>query len=518
MIKFIQQRFSEEQRLSIPAALLTFGVGVLFFYESFLLPEQGLTKTTVLIFGCAASIYAVITFVYLLPLTKKRSWVKWVVSLANGVLMTGGVLFNLFYSRGLFLTFIATLIITSAIIFGRWPTYSFAAVCFIADWMLLDQTPSEFGIRFLFDWLSIPVFSAVAVETIWRMVHQTRKQVHRLQVLNMVAKTVSSSLEIRQVIALLNSTIQNALDADTYYVGLIEENQVDSLHLELLFDEGEFFPPSYLPLKNTLAGWVIHNRKSLLTGNLPEQMPHLGIQRYMVGRPKPSLSWMGTPLQSGERLLGLVAVASYKYSEFSKEDLQLLENVAQQASMAIDNAYHHTEVERQSQLDSLTGALNHGSFIQKLAESAEYACVTLSPVSVIMLDIDKFKSYNDQYGHLVGDQVLTRLTEVIKLHIRESDYVGRWGGEEFSIALPATDTHLACQIGRRIQQSMSEVRFTARDGSPIPAPTVSLGIATCPQEAATSYSLIDAADQRLYTAKNRGRNEIEPHLEDEAAL
>jgi diguanylate cyclase (GGDEF)-like protein len=338
-------------------------------------------------------------------------------------------------------------------------------------------------------------------------------QVHRLQVLNTVAKSVSSSLEIKQVITLLNSTIQNALDADTYYVGLTED-EGKALHLELLYDEGEFYPLTYLPLHNTLAGWVIRNRKSLVSCNLPEDMPKLGLHRFVVGQQRASLSWMGTPLKSGDRILGLVAVASYKRDEFGTEDLELLENVAQQASLAIDNAYHHAEVEQKSRMDSLTGAYNHRAFIQKLDEGIATSDLTNLQLSVIMLDIDHFKIYNDSYGHLVGDKVLSRLTEVIRSHIRESDFVGRWGGEEFSIALQTADVNQASVIAQRIQKSMSVIEFITREGSSIPAPTVSQGIATYPVDADGTYGLIDAADQRLYIAKNRGRNEIEPHIKE----
>ena len=419
--------------------------------------------------------------------------------------------------KGLVIVFISILIITQTIILDRWPTYLFALICFLFHEFLLQRSPPGSIFDFIIESLPYPAFTVLAVETICRLRKTLNMQVHRLKVLNMVTRSVTSSLETRQVIALLNSAIQNALDAHTYYVGLIDHNE-NLIHLELLYDDGEFFPPTDLPLENTLAGWVVKNRASLLIGNLPEEMPKLGIRRFVVGKPRASISWMGTPLQTREQLFGLVAVASYNKNEFGQEDLDLLENVAQQATMAIDNANHHAEVENQSQLDSFTGVLNHGSFIKNLEEKIIDSEVTRVPTSVIMLDIDKFKSYKDSYGHLVGDQVLTRLTEIIRCHVRDSDLVGRWGGEEFCIALPGADGVKAFCIARRIQQSLSEIEFVDRDGSPIPAPTVSQGIAVYPGDASETYSLIDAADQRLYIAKNRGRNEIEPYQSIETEI
>ena len=513
MPKLYRVLISEQQKLFMPALLATLAMCIFFGAGSFFLPIPAEYRWSILICNLVSAVFTILVYFLFFQRLQKIRTINWLLAILNALAVSIDMIYELTFARSLFLIFLAIIIFASTILLGRWPTYTFALICFITERLILQQSLHLSGFDYLIDSLPIPIFAIFAVETISRVLHRTNMQVHRLQVLNMVAKSVSSSLEIKQVITLLNSTIQNALDADTYYVGLMEKDG-KALHLELLYDDGEFYPLTYLPLENTLAGWVIRNRKSLLSGNLPEDIPKIGVHRFVLGQPKPSLSWMGTPLKSGERILGLVAVASYKSDEFGKEDLELLENVAQQASMAIDNAYHHAEVEQKSRLDSLTGAYNHRAFIQKLDESVADSDVTNSPLAVIMLDIDHFKSYNDQYGHLVGDKVLSRLTEVIHSHIRESDFVGRWGGEEFSIALQTADVNRAYLIAQRVQQSMSEIQFITREGSSIPAPTVSQGIATYPLDADGTYGLIDAADQRLYIAKNRGRNEIEPHIED----
>jgi diguanylate cyclase (GGDEF)-like protein len=511
---FRRTRFhlTQEQKLSLPANAAIMALCGLLCISSPFFDSALSIHWFLLIFGLGGMIYTGVTAVYILPILKKYPFLKWVLACLNGALISGVMHFGPPAAHGPALVFCVVLIIASAILLDYSPTYLFALICFLSDRLFSSLTPPFLSISYFVDSAPIPLAAFIAIETIRLLRKNNDRQVHRLEVLNMVANSVSSSLEIKQVIALLNSAIQNALDADTYYVGLINDGD-ESLQLELLYDDGEFFPPTDLPLNNTLAGWVIRNGKPLRLGNLPQDMPALGIKRFVIGKQRASLSWMGTPLQAKERTYGLVAVGSYRPDEFNEEDFGLLRNIAQQATMAIDNAYHHAEVERQSKLDSLTGVLNHGSFIQSLDEKIADALVTNSCLSVIMLDIDKFKTYNDNYGHLVGDQVLSRLTEIIREHIRDTDLVGRWGGEEFSIALPNADaTHAFC-ISRRIQTSLSEIQFTARDGSIVPAPTVSLGIAELPNDAASTFSLIDSADQRLYIAKNRGRNEIEPRQE-----
>jgi diguanylate cyclase (GGDEF)-like protein len=130
-----------------------------------------------------------------------------------------------------------------------------------------------------------------------------------------------------------------------------------------------------------------------------------------------------------------------------------------------------------------------------------------------MLDIDYFKQYNDTYGHLVGDRILNSLCTAIKHNIKQTDAVGRWGGEEFIISLPGATGTQAIQIARRISETLRGLRVVDRDQNTVPIPTVSQGIAVYPGEADEIYRLIDIADIRLYIAKERGRNQVEPEAE-----
>ncbi len=129
-----------------------------------------------------------------------------------------------------------------------------------------------------------------------------------------------------------------------------------------------------------------------------------------------------------------------------------------------------------------------------------------------MLDIDYFKQFNDTYGHLVGDRILNSLCIAIRQHIKQGDAVGRWGGEEFVISLPNATGEQALQVATRISETMATLRVEDREQRTIPVPTVSQGIAVFPHEVDEIYRLIDLADRRLYVAKERGRNQIEPEI------
>jgi diguanylate cyclase (GGDEF)-like protein len=190
--------------------------------------------------------------------------------------------------------------------------------------------------------------------------------------------------------------------------------------------------------------------------------------------------------------------------------MELLSNLAQHVTLALDNTIRHAQVEEQTRLDSLTDVYNHGYFLKKLAEQAQQAAANHTVLSLIMLDIDFFKQYNDTYGHLVGDKILKILCTAIKHHIKQSDAVGRWGGEEFIISLPGATGPEALKVAERIGQTMALLRVEDRQQATIPVPTVSQGVAEFPLEADEIYRLIDLADRRLYIAKQRGRNQVEP--------
>jgi diguanylate cyclase (GGDEF)-like protein len=212
----------------------------------------------------------------------------------------------------------------------------------------------------------------------------------------------------------------------------------------------------------------------------------------------------------GEFVNGVMAIASYRPNAFDRSDMELLSNLAQHATLALDNTIRHARVEEQAQMDSLTGVYNHGHFLKILEEQAETAKQLNQPLSVIMLDIDHFKQYNDAFGHLAGDEILTKLCDAIRSHIKRADTVGRWGGEEFAISLPNTGGAQALQVANRIRETMAGMNLRSDDQKTIPVPTVSQGIAEFPVEADEIFKLIDLADRRLYIAKERGRNQVEP--------
>ena len=397
-------------------------------------------------------------------------------------------------------------VVITATVFGRAQAY--IVLVGIMAISLPDQTQNFVNLENTLGYLMPFIVSAVTMEAILRIKDTTQQHIHRLETINKVSRQIMLSLDTEQTISFLTAAVQDALEADTYFIGIVKDEEIQ---LDLFYDDGEYFNGTRVPIEGTLSGWVIKNQKELFLLDLREDVKLDGVEHFVMGKEKTSLSWMGVPLKA-ENVTGIIALGSYEPNAFDRADMELLSNLAQHVTLALNNTIQHAQVEEQARLDSLTGVYNHGYFLKKLSEQAEESYSTYAPLSLIMLDIDYFKLYNDTYGHLVGDQILNTLCSAIKQHIKQGDAVGRWGGEEFIISLPGATGAQALLVAQRIGETMASLQVMDRHGKAIPVPTVSQGIAVYPSEADEIYQLIDLADRRLYIAKERGRNQVEPEL------
>ena len=211
------------------------------------------------------------------------------------------------------------------------------------------------------------------------------------------------------------------------------------------------------------------------------------------------------PLLAGDRILGTLVAGSRKKSALDQDVLRMIEVIAIQAAQAVLRAQLFEQMEKMAITDGLTALLNRRAFQAKADEALAQARRYKHKCSFIMADIDHFKAVNDTYGHATGDLVLKCVARVIREKARDTDVVARFGGEEFAIAMPQTETRGAEVIAERIREAVMKEVFQTELG-PLKV-TLSLGIATYPDHAEERHSVIDLADQSLYHAKKHGRNQ-----------
>jgi two-component system, cell cycle response regulator len=173
----------------------------------------------------------------------------------------------------------------------------------------------------------------------------------------------------------------------------------------------------------------------------------------------------------------------------------------------IQKVLEHAHTWRLASTDGLTDLYNHRTFQERLAQEVDRANRYARPLSLVMIDVDNFKIYNDTYGHPHGDMVLRELARLLREMSRTSDIVARYGGEEFALILPETDRVRAQRIGHRLREQVEHHPFPGEEGLPGGALTISVGVATHTLTG-TKEALLQNADAALYRAKHAGRNRV----------
>jgi diguanylate cyclase (GGDEF)-like protein len=168
----------------------------------------------------------------------------------------------------------------------------------------------------------------------------------------------------------------------------------------------------------------------------------------------------------------------------------------------------HRQTENLANTDALSGLYNYRYFYEQLEREIKEAQEYHYPLSLIVLDVDYFKKYNDTYGHLEGDMILKELGEVLKESIRKTDVAARYGGDEFMVVLPRMERKEAIRFAERMRIKVKERPFPKEEAQPLGDITISLGIAVYPEDAGTTEELVKKADRAMYTAKNTGRNRV----------
>jgi two-component system, cell cycle response regulator len=211
------------------------------------------------------------------------------------------------------------------------------------------------------------------------------------------------------------------------------------------------------------------------------------------------------PLPVKDEVVGIFMVAARRAGAFPTDRREMLGVIANQVAISLQNGHMYQALEEQATTDGLTGLSNHRTFQERFSAMLTRAERHNFSVALLLTDIDHFKKINDTYGHPTGDDVLRRVSALLKGSARKIDITARYGGEEFALVLESTEREGAMQLAERIRQEVSQQLFESGKG-PFKA-TLSLGIAVFPQDGRTKPELIKNADTALYAAKHGGRNQ-----------
>jgi len=209
------------------------------------------------------------------------------------------------------------------------------------------------------------------------------------------------------------------------------------------------------------------------------------------------------PLSAKGKSIGLIVVDNcVTHKAVSADELKILNMFSNQAAYAIENSRVFEDTLLRSHTDALTSLWNYGYFQYKLDEELEKATREEYSISVLMIDVDNFKKFNDCFGHQAGDEALKSVSKILKDSSRKIDIVSRYGGEEFTLILPFSNKEEASLIGERIRKNVEKSSFLNHEF------TVSVGVSSFPHDGLDKEKLIEKADFALYKAKRRGKNRV----------
>jgi len=215
-------------------------------------------------------------------------------------------------------------------------------------------------------------------------------------------------------------------------------------------------------------------------------------------------SLLVVPLIVKDEVTGTFTVAATRAGAFPSDRREMLGVIANQVAISMQNARMYEVLEEQATTDGLTGLVNHRTFQERFTTMLGRAERHELAVSLLLTDIDHFKKINDSYGHPTGDEVLRKVAAILKASARKIDIVARYGGEEFALVLEGTDRAGARQLAERIRQEVEQQSFPSSKGTF--GATLSIGVASYPDDAREKPEIIARADQSLYAAKHGGRN------------
>jgi diguanylate cyclase (GGDEF)-like protein len=338
-----------------------------------------------------------------------------------------------------------------------------------------------------------------------RIAHQSNQvKIQRYIALNELARSLAMTLKTQEVVVLLIETISKTFMASggVYTLLLFDNSMRKSLHAVRYSVDTEMdvrLNRERLNLDETFNAWVLAQAKPLFVGDTANDF------RFQNYSPENKIrSLVSAPFMAGNEMLGLIRMESCLPAAFRQEDARLLSIFCDLGTVALEHAALYRQTIELAITDGLTGLYVQRYYKERVRDEVFRALEHKLPLCLMMIDVDKFKTYNDNYGHLMGDKVLKVVAQILKETVRTVDLVARYGGEEFSVLLLKTPWSGAKTVAERIRQKVAAQEIVSNHEAT--HVTVSIGVAELNPSFKDVESFVDSADQALYQAKAEGRN------------
>ncbi len=352
-------------------------------------------------------------------------------------------------------------------------------------------------------WALLPLLAFLAIEGLFIRrafeLSNLRKQLAVSQAMGLAGLADAATAEPTALLYRFLHLAQTLVHSERGLVWLVDDVQDEIVPAIGLPDMGEF-AGIRTRLGEGLIGTAAERTRPLIVSDAARTL------RRSENEPAAD-SWLLYPIISQQKLLGVAHWTRSASIPFSPDDAAMLEALVPHVGLAVENLRARNQMRELAATDGLTGLYNHRRVRELLREEMRRAERYNRPLSVLMVDVDGFKSFNDAYGHPSGDELLRTVAHLLRSGVRTVDRIGRYGGEEFIIVMPETHKDDAFLLAERLRSAMEQRAFMLVAGEEIHR-TVSVGVASYPEDGLNPQEVISRADEALYRAKNSGRNRV----------
>ena len=333
------------------------------------------------------------------------------------------------------------------------------------------------------------------------------KKLNEMYVQYHVSRTISSQLDKHEMIRSIIDVIKGAIAFDRASVYLLDDPREN---LELSYSSGlGVDPPLSIKLGQGTPGKIVESGEHIQIHDLALFYETVNDYIHVPGEEKRYGSYIGTALKVRNTTIGVIGIDHPEKYGLNVDDMDFMAILSHQIAAGIEKARLFEKIEHLSQHDGLTALYNHRAFQERLRQELARRDRAPEPLTLVLLDIDNFKQFNDNFGHQAGDTVLKELSQLLSMHCRcdATDSCCRYGGEEFAIIMPGLTALHAATTTERLRSAIEHHTFSIKSRSADIKVTVSLGVACIREEdVVTPETLIKKADEALYRSKKNGRN------------
>ena len=326
-----------------------------------------------------------------------------------------------------------------------------------------------------------------------------------LLVFHELARSLTSTLDLPSILRTIVEYMDRFIEAELWALLMVDPAQQNLYYVSADGTENTRHGRLRVKMGEGLAGWVALHGETLI---IPDAGADARVPAATNGQSFIVRSAVGLPIRGRKGTHGVVEIFNPSLDEQSDYAIAFLHILVDYAAIAIENSFDVAHAQKLTITDDVTGLFNARHLYEVLDRELENARNNTKPVSLVFLDLDRFKSVNDHHGHLIGSELLGKVGKRIRELSRSTDLCFRYGGDEFVILMPETTREEALRLTKSIHTSLANTIFTMGKNMDLSV-SASAGIASYPGDGRTVHSILGAADKRMYTVKSTGRGRVE---------